>query len=234
MVHDVAIQSLPVRFAIDRAGLVGADGATHAGSFDLAFLGCLPGMVLMAPSDERELFHMVATAAAIDDRPSAVRYPRGEGRGLELPERGSVLPIGRGRVLREGGAVAIMSLGPRLADALRAADELAALGLPATVADARFAKPIDTALVEQLARHHAVLVTIEDGSAGGFGSAVMQHLAWKGLLDGGVKLRPMVLPDRFVDHDSPVRQIEAAGLDAAHIVRTVLAALGQADAAALA
>ena len=234
VVHDVAIQSLPVRFAIDRAGLVGADGATHAGSFDLAFLGCLPGMVLMAPSDEQELMHMVATAAAIDDRPSALRYPRGEGRGLALPARGEVLPIGRGRVLREGGAVAILSLGPRLADALKAAEELAARGLPATVADARFAKPLDTALIEQLARHHAVLVTIEDGSAGGFGAAVMQHLAWRGLLDGGLKLRPMVLPDRFIDHDSPARQIAAAGLDAGHIVRAVLAALGQADAAALA
>lgn len=234
VVHDVAIQSLPVRFAIDRAGLVGADGATHAGSFDLAYLGCVPGMVLMAPSDEAELVHMVATAAAIDDRPSAVRYPRGEGRGVALPAQGEVLPLGRGRVLREGATVAILALGPRLVDALRAADELAARGLPATVADARFAKPLDTALIEQLARHHDVLVTVEDGTVGGFASAVLHHLAWRGVLESGLKVRPMVLPDRFIDHDSPVRQITEAGLDAAHIVATVLAALGHADAAALA
>jgi len=228
VVHDVAIQRLPVRFALDRAGLVGADGATHAGSFDLAFLGCLPGLVLMAPSDEVELVHMVATAAAIDDAPSAVRYPRGEGSGLVLPARGTPLPIGRGRVLREGGAVAILALGPRLADALRAADELAARGLPATVVDARFAKPLDTALVEQLARHHEVLVTIEDGSAGGFGAAVMQHLAWQGLLDGGLKLRPMVLPDRFIDHNTPAGQLIDAGLTAKDIVTTVRDAMGKA------
>ena len=226
VVHDVAIQSLPVRFAIDRAGLVGADGATHAGSFDLAFLGCLPGLVLMAPSDEVELVHMVATAAAIDDAPSAVRYPRGEGSGLVLPVRGTPVPIGRGRVLREGGAVAILALGPRLADALRAADELAARGLPATVVDARFAKPLDTGLIEQLARHHEVLVTIEDGSAGGFGAAVMQHLAWQGLLDGGLKLRPMVLPDRFIDHNTPAGQLIDAGLTAKDIVGTVMTAVG--------
>ncbi len=234
VVHDVAIQSLPVRFAIDRAGLVGADGATHAGSFDLAYLGCLPGMVLMAPSDEAELVHMIATAAAIDDRPSAVRYPRGEGSGVAVPARGEVLPLGRGRILREGGTVAILALGPRLGDALRAADELATRGLPATVADARFAKPLDTALIEQLARHHEVLVTIEDGSVGGFSSAVLHHLAWRGLLDRGVKVRPLVLPDRFIDHDSPARQIVTAGLDAAHIVAAVLGALGHADAAAIA
>ncbi len=226
VVHDVAIQRLPVRFAMDRAGLVGADGATHAGSFDLAYLGCLPGIVLMAPSDEAELVHMVATAAAIDDRPSALRYPRGEGTGVALPTRGEVLALGRGRVLREGGSVAILSLGTRLADACRAADELAARGLPATVADARFAKPLDTALVEQLARNHEVLITVEEGSAGGFGSAVMQHLAWRGMLDGGVKLRPMVLPDRFIDHDSQVRQIAAAGLSAKDIVAAALGALG--------
>ena len=234
VVHDVAIQSLPVRFAIDRAGLVGADGATHAGSFDLAYLGCLPGMVLMAPSDEAELVHMIATAAAIDDRPSAVRYPRGEGQGVAVPARGEVLPLGRGRILREGGSVAILALGPRLADALRAADELATRGLPTTVVDARFAKPLDTALIEQLARHHEVLVTVEDGSVGGFSSAVLHHLAWRGLLDSGVKIRPLVLPDRFIDHDSPARQIVTAGLDAAHIVAAVLGALGHADAAAIA
>ncbi|HET9019491.1 MAG TPA: 1-deoxy-D-xylulose-5-phosphate synthase, partial [Acetobacteraceae bacterium] len=234
VVHDVAIQSLPVRFAIDRAGLVGADGATHAGSFDIAYLGCLPGMVLMAPSDEAELVHMVATAVAIDDRPSAVRYPRGEGTGIAVPAKGEVLPVGRGRVLREGNSVAILALGPRLADALRAAELLAARGLSATVADARFAKPLDTALVEQLARNHEVLVTIEDGSIGGFAAAVLQHLALRGMLDRGLKIRPMVLPDVFIDHDSPARQIATAGLDAAHIVATVLGALGHADAAAIA
>jgi len=227
VVHDVAIQRLPVRFAIDRAGLVGADGATHAGSFDLAFLGCLPGLVLMAPSDEVELVHMVATAAAIDDAPSAVRYPRGEGSGLVLPARGTPVPIGRGRVLREGGTVAILALGPRLADALRAADELAARGLPATVVDARFAKPLDTGLIEQLARHHEVLVTIEDGSAGGFAAAVMQHLAWQGLLDGGLKLRPMTLPDRFIDHNTPAGQLIDAGLTAKDIVATVMDAVAK-------
>jgi len=233
VVHDVAIQSLPVRFMLDRAGLVGADGATHAGSFDLAYLGCLPGMVLMAPADEAELVHMVATAAAIDDRPSAVRFPRGEATGLvALPARGTALEIGRGRVLREGGRVAILSLGTRLGEALRAADELAARGLPATVADARFAKPLDTALIERLAREHAVLITIEEGSLGGFGSAVLQHLAWKGLLDGGLKVRPMVLPDMFIDHDSPAKQMIQAGLTARDIVDAAIAALGK-DAGAV-
>ena len=222
----MAIQRLPVRFALDRAGLVGADGATHAGSFDLAYLGCLPGMVLMAPADEAELVHMVATAAALDDRPSALRYPRGEGVGVKLPAHGEVLVLGQGRVLREGGSVAIVSLGTRLAEALRAADELAARGLPATVVDARFAKPIDTALIEQLARHHEVLITIEEGSVGGFGSAVLQHLAWKGLLDHGLKIRPMTLPDRFIDHDSQAKQLIDAGLTARDIVDTALRALG--------
>jgi 1-deoxy-D-xylulose-5-phosphate synthase len=226
VVHDVAIQSLPVRFGLDRAGLVGADGATHAGSFDLAFLGCLPNMVLMAPSDEAELMHMVATQAIIDDRPSAVRYPRGEGTGVVLPARGTALPLGRGRILREGSSVAILSLGPRLADALRAADELAARGLSTTVADARFAKPLDLALIEQLARHHEVLITIEEGAAGGFGSWVLQHLATSGLLDHGLKLRPMVFPDRFIDHNSPVAQIAEAGLSAKDMVATAMAALG--------
>ncbi|MBN9508483.1 MAG: 1-deoxy-D-xylulose-5-phosphate synthase [Alphaproteobacteria bacterium] len=234
VVHDVAIQSLPVRFAIDRAGLVGADGATHAGSFDLAYLGCLPGMVLMAPSDELELMHMVATAVTIDDQPSAVRYPRGEGLGLALPARGTPLPLGRGRVLREGNAVALLSLGARLGDVLKAGDALAARGISATVADARFAKPLDVDLIERLARHHAVLVTVEEGSVGGFGSAVLQHLAWRGLLDGGVKVRPMVLPDRFLDHDSPARQVAAAGLDAGAIVQAVLITLGRTDAVATA
>ena len=227
VVHDVAIQSLPVRFAIDRAGLVGNDGATHAGSFDLAYLGCLPGFVIMAPADEAELMHMVATSAAIDDGPSAIRYPRGEGTGVTLPASGEILPLGRGRILREGGSVAILSLGTRLAGSLKAADELATRGLKATVADARFMKPLDTALVEQLARHHEVLVTVEEGSQGGFGAAVMHHLAWKGLLDHGLKFRPMVLPDRFIDHESPARQMIEAGLTARDIAATVLSALGR-------
>ena len=231
LVHDVAIQGLPVRFAMDRAGLVGNDGATHAGSFDIAYLSCLPGMVLMAPADEAELVHMVATAASIDDRPSGLRYPRGEGTGAALPARGEILQIGKGRILREGSSVAILSLGTRLADALRAADELAARGLSATVADARFAKPLDTALVEQLARHHEVLITIEEGASGGFGASVMQHLAWKGLLDGGVKIRPMTLPDVFIDHDSQAKQLIQAGLTAKDIVQTAIDALGIATAA---
>jgi 1-deoxy-D-xylulose-5-phosphate synthase len=227
VVHDVAIQGLPVRFGIDRAGLVGADGATHAGSFDLAYLGCLPGFVLMAPSDELELMHMVATSAGIDDRPSAVRYPRGEGTGLALPERGTPIAIGKGRILREGSAVAILSLGTRLADSLRAADELAARGFSTTVADARFAKPFDVGMVEQLASHHAVLIIVEEGSIGGFGAAVLQHLALRGLLDQGVRVRSMTLPDRFIDHNVPAAQIIEAGLGAKDIVATALGALGK-------
>ncbi len=227
LVHDVVLQSLPVRFALDRAGMVGADGATHAGSFDLAYLGCLPGIVVMAPSDEAELMHMVATAAAIDDRPSAVRYPRGEGTGIIRPKRGEILQIGKGRILREGGSVAILALGPRVIDALKAAEELAAHGLPATVVDARFAKPIDTALIEQLARHHEVLITIEDGATGGFSALVMHHLAHAGLLDHGLKIRPMVFPDRFIDHNTPAAQSAEAGLTAKDIVATALKALGQ-------
>ncbi len=230
VVHDVAIQSLPVRFAMDRAGPVGADGATHSGSFDLAYLGCLPGFVLMAPSDEAELMHAVATAVGINDRPSGLRYPRGEGVGVTLPERGQALPIGKGRVLREGNNIAILSLGPRLGDALKAADELAARGLPATVVDARFAKPIDAALVEQLARHHEVLITIEEGSIGGFSAQVTQHLAWKGLLERGLKLRPMVLPDIFIDHDSQAKQLAVAKLSAKDVVAVALAAIGVGEA----
>jgi 1-deoxy-D-xylulose-5-phosphate synthase len=232
VVHDVAIQRLPVRFALDRAGLVGADGATHAGSFDLAYLGCLPGMVIMAPSDEAELMHMVATAAEIGDQPSALRYPRGEGTGITLPKRGEILSLGRGRILREGSKVAVLSLGTRLADAMKAAEELAARGLSTTVADARFAKPFDTAMVEQLARHHEVLIVIEEGSIGGFGSAVTQHLAWAGLLDTGLKLRPMTLPDRFIDHASQTNQLIAAGLSSRAIVDVALAALGNEGRAA--
>lgn len=226
VVHDVALQNLPVRFAMDRAGLVGADGATHAGSFDIAYLGCLPNMVLMAAADELELMHMVATAAAIDDRPSAFRYPRGEGYGLALPARGTPLEIGRGRVLREGTSVALLSYGTRLAECMKAAEELGARGLSTTVADARFAKPLDTALVERLAREHAVLLTVEEGSVGGFGSFVLQHLAWRGLLETGLRVRPMCLPDRYIDHENPRKQYDDAGLNAAQIVANALGALG--------
>ena len=226
LVHDVSIQNLPVRFAMDRAGPVGNDGATHSGSFDIAFLNCLPGIVIMAPSDEAELMHTVATAAAIDDRPSAFRYPRGEGTGVMLPTQGEVMTLGKGRIMREGSSIAILSLGPRLADAMKAADELAARGLTCTVADARFVKPLDTAMVEQLAKHHEVLITIEEGSIGGFGAAVLHHLAWKGLLDNGLKVRPMVLPDVYLDHDSQAKQLAAAGLTARDIVSTALTALG--------
>jgi 1-deoxy-D-xylulose-5-phosphate synthase len=230
VVHDVVLQGLPVRFAMDRAGLVGADGATHAGSFDIAYLGCLPGIVLMAAADEVELMHMVATAAAIDDRPSAFRYPRGEGLGLELPKRGTPLEIGRGRIMKEGTTVAILSYGARLAECMKAAEELGARGLSTTVADARFAKPLDTALVERLAREHEVLITIEEGSVGGFGSFVLHHLALRGMLDHGLKIRPLCLPDRFIDHDSPKKQYDEAGLNAAQIVAAAVAALGS-DAA---
>jgi 1-deoxy-D-xylulose-5-phosphate synthase len=226
IVHDVALQRLPVRFAIDRAGLVGADGATHAGSFDVAYLGNLPGMVLMAAADEVELMNMVATAARIDDRPSAFRYPRGDGVGKQMPERGTAIEIGRGRILREGGSVALLSLGTRLGECLAAADRLAAMGLPATVADARFAKPLDTALVDQLARHHEVLITIEEGSVGGFGSFVLQYLAMSGRLDRGLKVRTLTLPDVFIDHDKPEKMYERAGLDAAAIVAATIGALG--------
>ncbi len=229
VVHDVALQGLPVRFALDRAGLVGADGATHAGAFDIVYLGCLPNMVLMAAADELELMHMVATAAAIDDRPSAFRYPRGQGKGLALPERGTPLEIGRGRVVRQGVGTAILSYGTRLAECLAAAEDLATLGVLCTVADARFAKPLDTALIERLAREHAVLVTVEEGAVGGFGSMVMQHLAWRGLLDGRLKVRPMTLPDRLIDHDSQPRQYEAAGLNAPQIVAAVLDALDRSE-----
>ena len=226
LVHDVAVQKLPVRFAIDRAGLVGADGATHAGAFDIAYLCCLPGFVVMAAADEAELMHMVATAASIDDRPSAFRYPRGEGVGVELPERGEVLEIGKGRVLREGSTVAILSFGTRLQESLKAADELAARGLPATVADARFAKPLDEDLLRRLARDHEVLITIEEGSSGGFSAQVLQFLAANDLTDG-LKIRPLTLPDVFQDHDKPEKQYEDAGLTAAGIVETALSALGK-------
>ncbi len=227
VVHDVAIQRLPVRFALDRAGLVGADGATHAGSFDVAYLGCLPEFVIMAAADEAELMHMVATCAGIGDRPSAVRYPRGEGTGVALPARGEPLALGRGRVLREGSSIALLSFGTRLGECLKAADELEAMGLSTTVADARFAKPLDHDLVERLAREHEVLVTVEEGAVGGFASHVLQHLALKGLLDRGLKIRPLTLPDRFIDHDTPARQYDEAGLSARHIADAALAALGR-------
>jgi len=229
VVHDVAIQSLPVRFAMDRAGLVGADGQTHAGSFDLAYLGCLPGFVIMAASDEVELARMVATAAAIDDRPSAFRYPRGEGLGLVMPENPEPLEIGKGRIVREGAKVAIVSLGARLQECLKAADDLAARGLSTTVADARFAKPLDEDLIKRLARAHEVLITIEEGSIGGFGSHVLHLLANAGMLDSGLKVRPMVLPDVFLEHDAPAKQYDTARLNAPHIVNTALGALGQAE-----
>ena len=232
VVHDVALQNLPVRFAIDRAGLVGADGATHAGAFDLNYLCCLPNMVVMAPSDEVELLHATATACEYDAGPIAFRYPRGNGIGLDLPEKGEVLEIGKGRIVREArrapnarGGVAILSLGPRMHDSLRAADQLAAQGVPVTVADARFAKPIDKALVEDLARQHEVFITIEEGAIGGFSSLVVQHLAETGLLDK-VKFRPMALPDRYIDHNTQDAQYEDAGLSAPHIIRTAADALG--------
>ena len=232
VVHDVAIQGLPVRFALDRAGYVGADGSTHCGAFDIAYLGCLPGFVVMAPSDEAELMHMVATAATIDDRPSAVRYPRGEGVGVTLPERGTVLPIGKGRIVREGSTVAILSLGTRLTEARNAAELLAASGLSPTVADARFAKPIDEDLIRSLARSHEVLITVEEGSSGGFAALVLQFLANEGLIDNGLKVRAMTMPDTFFDQDKPEKQYDMARLNAKHIAATVLAALGRTEEAA--
>jgi 1-deoxy-D-xylulose-5-phosphate synthase len=227
VVHDVAIQRLPVRFAMDRAGLVGADGPTHAGAFDVAYLGCLPGFVLMAAADEAELVHMVATAVAIDDRPSALRYPRGEGRGVPMPDEGIPLEIGKGRILREGTKVALLSYGARLGECLKAADELAAFGLSTTVADARFAKPLDVDMLLRLAREHEVVVTIEEGSIGGFGSFALQTLAEHGVLDRGLKIRSMVLPDFFIDQDSPNAMYAKAGLDAKGIVAKAFEALGQ-------
>jgi 1-deoxy-D-xylulose-5-phosphate synthase len=227
VVHDVAVQGLPVRFAIDRAGLVGADGPTHAGSFDVAFLSCLPGMVVMAAADEAELMHMVATAAAIDDGPSALRYPRGEGTGIALPKRGTPLPIGKGRVLREGSAVALLSFGARLPECLVAADQLAGFGLPATVADARFAKPLDMDLLRRLALNHEVLITVEEGSSGGFGAMVLHALAREGLLDRGLKVRTLHLPDIFIEQNKPATMYAQAGLDASGIVAAVFTALGK-------
>ncbi|HEY1454218.1 MAG TPA: 1-deoxy-D-xylulose-5-phosphate synthase, partial [Roseiarcus sp.] len=229
VVHDVAIQNLPVRFAIDRAGLVGADGATHAGAFDIAYLACLPNMTVMAAADEAELVHMVATAAAHNSGPIALRYPRGEGVGVDLPKQGEALPIGKGRVLREGSRIAILSLGTRLGEALKAAEELAARGLSTTVADARFAKPLDRELILRLAATHKLLITVEEGATGGFGAHVLALLSEAGALDNGLKVRTMALPDKFLDHDKPDRMYAAAGLDAKGIVAKAVAALGGID-----
>lgn len=233
VVHDVAIQKLPVRFAVDRAGLVGADGQTHAGSFDIGYLGALPGMVCMAASDEAELARMVLTASEIDDRPSAFRYPRGEGFGVDMPETLTPLAIGKGRIVREGTAVAILSYGARLQEALKAADMLQAQGLSCTVADARFAKPIDVDLTERLAKEHEVLLTIEEGSVGGFGAFVLQHLATVGALDTGLKIRTLHLPDVFQDQDTPYEMYEAAGLNARHIAARAIEALGRGNVSEL-
>ena len=230
VVHDVAIQKLPVRFALDRAGLVGADGATHAGAFDVAYLACLPEMVVMAAADEAELTHMVATAAAYDAGPIAFRYPRGEGVGVEMPQHGVPLEIGKGRIVRQGTQVALLSLGTRLAECLSAAEQLGQRGLSTTVADARFAKPLDEEMILRLARGHEVLVTVEEGSVGGFGSHVLQLLAREGALDRGLKIRSLVLPDIFQDHNKPDAMYAEAGLDAAGIVRTVEKALGPTSA----
>ena len=227
VVHDIAIQSLPVRFALDRAGLVGADGPTHAGAFDVTYLGCLPNFVLMAAADEAELVHMVATAVAIDDRPSAVRYPRGEGLGVPMPDEGKPLEIGKGRIVQEGHKVALLSYGGRLGECLVAAKELKALGLSATVADARFAKPLDVELLTRLVRDHEVLVTVEEGAIGGFGAYVLQALAEHGLIERGLRIRCIVLPDQFIDQDSPNAMYAQAGLDAKGIVAKVFEALGK-------
>ena len=221
IVHDVALQSLPVRFAIDRAGLVGADGATHAGAFDVSYLANLPGFVVMAAGDEAELVHMVATAAAYDAGPISFRYPRGEGSGVQMPEIGQVLPIGKGRVLREGTDVALLSFGAHLAECLLAAEILASEGVSVTVADARFAKPLDTALIDQLARHHGAVLTVEQGAAGGFGAQVLQYLANSGGLDQGLRLRTLTLPDRFIEQASPAAMYADAGLTAADIADAV-------------
>ncbi|WP_370195562.1 MULTISPECIES: 1-deoxy-D-xylulose-5-phosphate synthase [Aurantimonas] len=226
IVHDVAIQKLPVRFAIDRAGYVGADGPTHAGSFDTGFLCPLPGMVVMAAADEAELRHMVRTAAVYDEGPISFRYPRGNGTGVDMPERGEALEIGKGRIVREGTKVAILSFGTRLADSVAAAEELETFGLSTTVADARFAKPLDAELIGRLARNHEVLITVEEGASGGFASQVLEHLAARGLLDHGLKIRPLIMPDRFLDHAAPETMIRQAALDRQGIVDTVFRALG--------
>ena len=232
IVHDVAIQNLPVRFAIDRAGLVGADGATHAGSFDVAYLSNLPGMVVMAAADEAELVHMVATAAAYDAGPIAFRYPRGDGEGVELPERGTVLEIGKGRHIQAGSRVAILSFGTRLGEVIKAAELLNAQGITPTIADARFAKPLDQALILSLAEDHEAFITVEEGAIGGFGSHVMQLLADHGVFDAGLKFRSMVFPDEFIDQASPTDMYNTAGLNAQHIAEKVMGLLQQRKAIA--
>jgi 1-deoxy-D-xylulose-5-phosphate synthase len=226
VVHDVAVQNLPVRFAIDRAGLVGADGPTHAGSFDNAYLGTLPNMVMMAAADEAELKHMVATQVAFDEHPSALRYPRGEGVGVDLPSRGQVLEIGKGRIMREGGRVCLLSYGTRLAEAQSAADQLDAQGFRTSVVDARFMKPLDEALILRLAREHEILLTLEEGAIGGFGSHVMHMLAENAMLEGGLKCRALVLPDIYIDQGKPDAMYDQAGLNAAQIIETVRGLLG--------
>ncbi len=233
VVHDVSIQNLPVRFPIDRAGFVGADGATHAGSFDVAYLSCLPGFAVMAASDEAELKHMIATAVAYDEGPISFRYPRGEGVGIDLPERGTVLDIGKGRIVREGTKVALLSFGARLADCLLAAEELDARGLSTTVADARFAKPLDNQLIDRLAQNHECLIIVEEGSVGGFGSHVLQHLATSGALDHGLRVRALAMPDIYMDQAAPKKMIELAGLDPAGIVEAAFAAMGNAEVSEL-
>ena len=227
IVHDVAIQKLPVRFAIDRAGFVGADGSTHAGSYDSVFLSALPGFVVMAPSDEKELMHMVRTAAAYDQGPISFRFPRGDGIGLKLPDRGEIIEIGKGRILREGSKVALLGFGTRLQEALAAADELAASGLSTTVADARFAKPLDEELVRRLAQEHEVLITIEEGASGGFGTQVLQFLSREGLLDKGLKIRTLTLPDEYLHHGPQAKVLSQVGLDRRGIVNSVFSALGR-------
>lgn len=231
IMHDVSLQNLPVRFALDRAGLVGADGATHAGSFDVAYLGCLPNMVLMAAADECELQDMTSTMIAYNDGPIALRYPRGEGVGYELAPKGTPLEIGKGRMIRHGNKIALLSYGTRLQECLKAADQLEAMGLSTSVADARFAKPLDQALVSKLAAEHDVLITIEEGSVGGFGSFVLQHLSSTGALDHGLKIRSMVLPDTYIDHDAPMKQYDQAGLNAQQIVDKVSEALSRVSSA---
>ena len=227
VIHDVAVQNLPVRFAIDRAGYVGADGPTHAGNYDSAYLGAIPNMVVMAAADEAELRHMVATAVAHDTGPIAIRYPRGDGVGVEMPEHGSILPIGKGRIVKEGSSVALLSFGTRLQEALGAAEKLAAYGLSPTVADARFLKPLDDELITRLAREHDVLITIEESGIGGFGSHVATFLAENGLLDGKLKFRPLMIPDTFTEQASQSEMYAAAGLDRTGIVKTVLETLGR-------
>jgi len=229
IIHDVAIQKLPVRFAIDRAGYVGADGATHCGAFDLAYLCTVPNLVVMAPSDEAELMHMTATAVRIDDGPSVIRYPRGEGVGIELPDRGTAIPIGKGRILKQGNKIAVLSIGSMLAQSLKAAEELSTMGLSTTVADARFAKPLDEQLIKNLAQNHQVLIMIEEGAAGGFSAHVLHYLGNLGLLDGDLKVRSMTMPDFFIEHDRPEKQLEIAGLTADHIVEHALSALGRTE-----